>query len=157
MSEQAMLTPMFPSQWSPAGLIHHLTHDVERFWFRKVLFDDPGWHGMPRGSEAWDVPENRTAKDIVDEYVAETAKIDEQLAQTRLDAVPRWWDAGLFGHEGPANLHEIIVHVIVETATHAGHLDIARELYDGGQFLVLTDESRPGRSTQPTDRSLPNR
>jgi hypothetical protein len=28
--------------------------------------------------------------------------------------------------------------VITETATHAGHLDAARELIDGGQWLVLT-------------------
>jgi hypothetical protein len=31
-----------------------------------------------------------------------------------------------------------ILHVITETATHAGHLDAARELIDGGQWLVLT-------------------
>jgi hypothetical protein len=121
-----------------------------------VLLDDPGWLGTPSDVEAWDVPETRTATDILEEYVAETTKIDELLAQTSLDTVPRWWDAELFGHEPPANLREVIVHVMVETATHAGHLDIARELYDGGQFLVLTDESRPGRSRTAGAQSLPN-
>ena len=29
------------------------------------------------------------------------------------------------------------MHVIVETATHAGQLDDARELADGGQRLVM--------------------
>lgn len=147
MPEPVMLSPMFPSHWSPAGLIHHLTHDVERFWFRKVLLNDPGWHGMPAGMEAWDIPAGKTASDIVEEYVAETAMIQELIAQTPLEAIPQWWDAGLFGDDGPANLREILVHVITETATHAGHLDIARELYDGGQFFVLTDESRPGRTS----------
>jgi hypothetical protein len=28
--------------------------------------------------------------------------------------------------------------VITETAAHAGHMDAARELIDGGQWLVLT-------------------
>ena len=28
--------------------------------------------------------------------------------------------------------------MITETATHAGHLDAARELIDGGQWIVLT-------------------
>jgi len=28
--------------------------------------------------------------------------------------------------------------VITETATHAGHLDVVRELIDGGQWLILT-------------------
>ena len=29
------------------------------------------------------------------------------------------------------------MHVLVETATHAGQLDVARELADGGQRLVF--------------------
>lgn len=32
---------------------------------------------------------------------------------------------------------EVLLHVLVETSTHAGHLDICRELADGGQRLVL--------------------
>jgi hypothetical protein len=35
-------------------------------------------------------------------------------------------------------LYGTIVHVLTETASHAGHLDIARELIDGHQWLVLT-------------------
>jgi hypothetical protein len=31
----------------------------------------------------------------------------------------------------------VLVHVLVETATHAGHLDAVRELLDGRQYLVL--------------------
>jgi Protein of unknown function (DUF664) len=31
------------------------------------------------------------------------------------------------------------VHVITETACHAGHLDAVRELIDGRKWLVLTD------------------
>jgi hypothetical protein len=31
------------------------------------------------------------------------------------------------------------VHVIAETACHAGHLDAARELIDGRQWVVLTE------------------
>jgi len=37
------------------------------------------------------------------------------------------------------DLREILLHVITETACHAGHLDAARELIDGKQWLVLTD------------------
>jgi hypothetical protein len=32
-----------------------------------------------------------------------------------------------------------VLHVLVETATHAGHLDAVRELIDGRKWLVLTD------------------
>jgi hypothetical protein len=37
------------------------------------------------------------------------------------------------------NLREVILHVLTETAVHAGHLDAARELIDGHQRLVLTE------------------
>jgi CO dehydrogenase/acetyl-CoA synthase alpha subunit len=33
---------------------------------------------------------------------------------------------------------EITLHVITETACHAGHLDAVRELIDGRQWLVVT-------------------
>ena len=36
-----------------------------------------------------------------------------------------------------SSLREVLLHVIVETAEHAGHPDIRRELADGGQRLVL--------------------
>jgi len=35
-------------------------------------------------------------------------------------------------------LRQTILHVITETATHAGHLDAVRELIDGRTWLVLT-------------------
>ena len=34
---------------------------------------------------------------------------------------------------------DVVLHVIAETAAHAGHLDAARELIDGKLYLVLTD------------------
>jgi hypothetical protein len=37
------------------------------------------------------------------------------------------------------SLREIVLHVVTETATHAGHLDAARELIDGKLHLVLTE------------------
>jgi hypothetical protein len=31
----------------------------------------------------------------------------------------------------------VMMHVLTETATHAGHLDAVRELLDGRQYVVL--------------------
>lgn len=146
MPEEFMLASTLPSRWSPAGLIHHLTHDVERFWFRKVMLNDPGWQGMPTGIEAWELPPGQSGSELQATYQTEIAAINDLIATIDLDASPRWWDESLFGHGAPANLREIILHVIVETATHAGHMDIVRELHDGRQNLVLTDETRPGRT-----------
>lgn len=146
MPEEFMLVQTLPSRWSPAGLIHHLTHDVERFWFRKVLLNDPAWHGMPADVEAWDVPTDRSGAELLQAYATEIEEINDILATVDLDASPQWWDETLFGHGAPANLREILLHVIVETATHAGHMDIVRELYDGRQNMVFTDETRSGRT-----------
>jgi hypothetical protein len=35
-------------------------------------------------------------------------------------------------------MRRTILHVLTETACHAGHLDAVRELLDGRQRLVLT-------------------
>ncbi len=140
-----MCTLVLPSRWSPAGLIHHLTHDVERFWFRQVLLDEPNAILTPNGEEAWDVPVGMSAEEIVDEYIRETTYNDAIVQKLKLDTAPAWWDDDLFGHGPPQDMSEILLHVIVETATHAGHMDIVRELHDGQQHLILTNENRPGR------------
>ena len=35
------------------------------------------------------------------------------------------------------DLRYIMLHMITETACHAGHLDAARELIDGTQWIVV--------------------
>ena len=35
------------------------------------------------------------------------------------------------------DLRTILLHMIVETSVHAGHLDTTRELIDGRQWIVL--------------------
>jgi hypothetical protein len=40
-------------------------------------------------------------------------------------------------------VREIILHVITETAVHAGHLDAARELIDGRTWLGPPDSRVP--------------
>jgi len=61
------------------------------------------------------------------------------ITATPLDAAPAWWPKELFGDWRLDNLREIILHVLTETAVHAGHLDAARELIDGRTWLVLTE------------------
>ncbi|MFD0511365.1 DUF664 domain-containing protein [Streptomyces aureus] len=56
-----------------------------------------------------------------------------------------WWPHHLFG---PPHLHshrDVLLHVITETACHAGHLDAARELIDGRRWLVLTEGGEADR------------
>ncbi len=69
-------------------------------------------------------------------YRQQCERSDEVLARTPLSAAPRGrhGDPGL---EEPADLRWIVLHLIEETACHAGHLDIARELLDGQTDLGL--------------------
>jgi hypothetical protein len=70
-------------------------------------------------------------------YRSEIDRADAVIHHTALDAPPAWWPAGLFGDYRLDDLAEVMLHVITETATHAGHLDAVRELIDGRQWLVL--------------------
>jgi len=65
----------------------------------------------------------------------------ETFAERDLDsvgAVP-WWS------EPEVTLHQILVHMITETARHAGHVDIVRELID--DFVGM----RPEATNLPED------
>ncbi|MGP8000379.1 MAG: DinB family protein [Streptosporangiaceae bacterium] len=137
LSEQDLRRPILPSQWTCAGLVHHLAVDVERFWFRAVVAGEQLPDDEP--DNAWQVPADLTATAVLDTYRREIDLADAIIAATSLDSAPAWWPADLFGSWRLDNLREILLHVIAETASHAGHLDAARELIDGRQWIVLTE------------------
>lgn len=135
-----------PSGWTARGVVRHLTLDVERVWFRAVM---AGEHvALPRGYEGWTAPDDQSDDDLLEQYASECRLATAAIARLSLDAPPAWWFEGA-GDPPHSSLREVILHVIVETATHAGHLDICRELVDGRQHLVL---DRPEAEQQP-DRS----
>ena len=76
--------------------------------------------------------------DVLAAYRSAIARSDEIISARRLGDPPArpetWWhDAGF---DFPS-LRTIVVHVLVETSVHAGHLDAVRELLDGRQHLVI--------------------
>jgi uncharacterized damage-inducible protein DinB len=137
LSEEDLRRPILPSGWTCAGLVHHLAIDVERFWFRAVAAGEPFPDDEP--DNAWQVPADMTAAAVLDGYRRETELAAAIIAATSPDSAPAWWPEGLFGSWRLDDLREILLHVIAETATHAGHLDAARELVDGRQWTVLTE------------------
>ncbi len=137
LSEEDLRRPILPSQWTCAGLVHHLTIDVERFWFRAVVAGEQLPDDEP--DNAWQVPADLTGAAVLDAYRREIELADAVIAATPLDSPPAWWPEDLFGSWRFDDLREILLHVIAETATHAGHLDAARELIDGRQWIVLTE------------------
>ena len=142
LDDATLIRKMLPSQWSPAALVSHLTHDVERFWFRQVVANEPSGLGLPGGmNEAWWIPDDASPRAILDAYRAEAAHADEIVRAHDLDDEPLWWDESLFGPGSrPDSVRDVILHVIAETAAHAGQMDVVRELIDGTQHLVFTGE-----------------
>lgn len=137
LSEEDLRRPILPSGWTCAGLVHHLAIDVERFWFRAVVTGETMPDDEP--DNAWQVPADLTAAAVLDGYRREIERADAIIAATSLDSAPAWWPEDLFGSWRLDDLREILLHVIAETACHAGHLDAARELIDGRQWIVLTE------------------
>lgn len=93
---------------------------------------------LPTGDEAWQVAPDLPAETVLDAYREEARLSDAVIAATPLNAGPAWWPADVFPGLPERDLRRSILHVITETACHAGHLDALRELLDGHQHLVLT-------------------
>lgn len=141
LPEPDLRRAVLPSGWTCAGLINHLALDVELFWFRAVVDGQPDAIAeLDLIADAWQVDPDVPAGEIIANYRDQVELADAVLARIDLDAAPAWWPADQFGDWRLDTNREVLVHVISETACHAGHLDAARELIDGNQWLVLGDE-----------------
>lgn len=142
LSGDDLLRPVLPSGWSCAGLVHHLAVDVERFWFRAVVAGERV--ELLDGAAGWQVPVGWSADAVLELYREEGALADAVIGARPLDAAPAWWPTEVFPGLPEKDLRRTVLHVIAETACHAGHLDAARELLDGRRWLVLTDDAGNG-------------
>lgn len=134
LTDEQLRRPVLPSGWSCLGLVRHLTLSDERFWFEVVVAGRP-LDFWPEGKNAdWLVAGDEPAAEVLQTYRDAIAVSDELIAERRLDEPPA--NPGEAPGDFP-DLRSVLVHVLVETATHAGHLDAVRELLDGHQHLVL--------------------
>jgi uncharacterized damage-inducible protein DinB len=139
LDDTALRRPVLPSGWSCLGLVQHLALDVERFWFRAVLTGDQDVvAALDEIDDAWQVPPDTPSAGVLDRYRAEIALSDAAVTPRAADAPLTWWPQHLFGDPHLHTTRDVLLHVITETACHAGHLDAARELLDGRRWLVLT-------------------
>jgi hypothetical protein len=140
LDDAALRRRVLPSGWSCLGMIKHLTYDEEVFWFQAVVAGDAEAIALlqrPEVHDSWNVPDDVPAADLLDAYREAAAVSDRIVAATSLDAAPAWWPGNLFGDWRLDDLEQVLQHMVVEVATHAGHLDAVRELIDGRQHLVL--------------------
>ncbi|MFG2867008.1 DUF664 domain-containing protein [Streptomyces sp. NPDC048338] len=138
LDERALRQPALPSGWTCLGLVQHLALDVERFWFGAVVAGDKKViAALDDAADAWQVAPGVSAPEVLDRYRAETTLADAVAEQLPPDTPLAWWPHHLFGDPHLHSLRDVLLHVITETACHAGHLDAARELLDGRRWLVL--------------------
>lgn len=143
LAEADLRRPLLPSGWTALGMLRHLTLGGERYWVHTVLGGTPldWWPTRPDepGRPAdWFVGDEEPAAQVLDDYREAVEESDRVLAGLALTDPPRlpepWWEEA--GMSFP-DVHAVLLHLLVETATHAGHLDAARELIDGRRHLVL--------------------
>lgn len=140
LDDQALRRPVLPSGWTCLGLTQHLALDIERFWFRAVVAgEQAAIEELATLTNFWQVSPDVPAATVFELYRREIDRANAIIAATPLDAAPAWWPSELFGDWRLGTVREIMLHVITETACHAGHLDAARELIDGRLWLILTE------------------
>ncbi|MFD2081892.1 mycothiol transferase [Actinopolymorpha cephalotaxi] len=127
LSEDSLRRPVLPSGWSCAGMVSHLTA-MTRFWFVAVM---TGVRTEPDVDDDFHVPPSVSAASVLDTYRRVCTEAIAAVRELPLDTPPAWWPEGVFGDWRLNNFLEVLDHVLVETAAHAGHLDAARELLDG--------------------------
>jgi uncharacterized damage-inducible protein DinB len=134
LDDEQLRHPMTPSGTNLLGLVKHLGA-VEYGWFCQTFgrateplpFDEQDENADLR------VNPGESTEDVLAFYRRARASADEVITDLDLDTLGTAW-------HGPAvSLRWVLVHMIEETARHAGHLDIVRELIDG----AAGDHARP--------------
>ena len=124
-------------------MVQHLALDDERFWFRAVMTGEQTVIDELAGiGNTWHVASDVPVADIFETYRQEIDRADAIINATPLDAKPAWWP-DFFGDFRLDDMRDVMLHVIAETACHAGHLDVVRELIDGAAGWRPGDDSLP--------------
>jgi uncharacterized damage-inducible protein DinB len=133
LGERELRWPMTPTGTNLLGLVKHVA-SVELGYFGEV-FDRPSGEPLPwldddaePDADLWATPQESSAEILA---LARRAAdhTEATVAALDLDAPGRvpWWHPD---HQ-QVTLHQVLVHMTTETARHAGHADIVRELLDG--------------------------
>jgi uncharacterized damage-inducible protein DinB len=131
------------SELTLGGLIKHVT-DIERGWAAFIVegptalgnasdMTEADWAKRQDGFRLLD---GETLAGVLDAYEA-TAAATTELVRTLpdLDATQPLPAAPWFPPSGRWSARRVLLHIIAETAQHAGHADIIRESLDGQKTM----------------------
>ncbi|HJT92413.1 MAG TPA: DinB family protein [Mycobacterium sp.] len=131
LNEEDRRRPMTPTGTNLVGLVKHMTW-IEG-WYLCEFFDrerprlewerdvDADWG---HHSHMYAKPEE-TTEELIAAYRATSAAADRAIEDLQLDAVGQHWSGETI------SLRSMLLVVLVDTARHAGHSDIMREMIDG--------------------------
>ncbi len=120
VDEDAARRQLVPTGTTLLWLMKHMACAEVLWVVQRFAGDDVA--GIDDTVEAGD-----TLAAAIDVYRATWVRVDAVLAAAAsLDEVCR-----RVGEEAPVNLRWVLMHLLEETARHAGHADILRELVDG--------------------------
>jgi hypothetical protein len=127
-------------RWTPdgrllplIGIVNHLAHMEWRWVEGRYLRSE-----FPPREEEFSLGPEVTGEQVIATYW-EQAQRTERLVRVAPDLdVPCIGDEGgrgpahvLFGFDEPVSLRWVLLHLVEETAHHAGHADSTREMLDG--------------------------
>jgi uncharacterized damage-inducible protein DinB len=126
LDEEQARRPMTPSGTSLLGLTKHLAA-VEYDWFSRTFgreteplpFSDDDPEADLR------IEPGETVEGVRAFYGRARAASDKVIGDLGLE------DRGTAWHGATVTLRWVLIHMVEETARHAGHMDILRELLDG--------------------------
>jgi hypothetical protein len=143
LAEYDVRRPLVPTGTNLLGLVKHVT-GVEMGYFGDT-FGRPCPDQLPfdesdPNSDMFAAP-SESREFLTGLYRRAWAHSDATIDALPLDAVGHvpWWPAD----RNEVTLHHVLVRVATETARHAGHADIVRELIDGAVGWT------PGQSNLP--------
>jgi hypothetical protein len=125
LDREALTRRLVSSRTTPLGIVKHLTL-VEWWWFVIVFGGEPLDLDTDDPDADWLIEDADTPEGLVAAYRAACLRSNE-IAR----ATPSLDDRSPGPHRSGRTLRWILAHMVEETARHAGHADILRELIDG--------------------------
>jgi hypothetical protein len=126
------------SELTLAGLLKHVAHTEEK-WANFAergtsAFDTGNWSAEAWQAE-WSLQPGETLESVLAEYDAIAARTDRLAATLDLDVSHPLPEAPWFEPGASWSVRRTLLHVLAETAQHAGHADILRESLDGQKTM----------------------
>jgi Protein of unknown function (DUF664) len=133
--EQATSRPT-ASELTLAGLVKHVAH-TEATWagFAERGTEAFGGWDVEAWAREWRLEPGETLESVLADYERIAARTDELVATLDLDTGYPLPPAPWFEPGAVRSVRRTFLHIIAETAQHAGHADILRESIDGQKTM----------------------